>query len=115
MFVDHASAAIKMIALGNSEMITVTDWLITDKILSFNLGKTKFIIFSTNPVPPDSNALIVNSRKIENVKTIKFLGIHISESLWWKDHVKSVLQKIKMDTGAIMKIKAQLNQCLFTL
>ena len=49
---------------------------------------------------------------IEKVKTFKFLGITISETLSWKPHLDITAKKISKVTGVMNRIKHQVNSSI---
>ena len=81
--------------LINQNIKNVTDWLNCNK-LSLNIDKTNFVIFH----PPQKKVafkikVIVNSIEIEQVTSIRYLGIHIDGNLNWKEHFQYVSTKLK--------------------
>ena len=77
-------------ALINSELDQVSRWIKANK-LAINHDKTKYIIFSyrkcTNCFP-----ILFDNVEIEQVKTIRFLGLMVDENLNFKDHVDFLYQ-----------------------
>ena len=67
--------------LMQSEMELIDRWLVSNK-LSINIEKTKFMLFST----PNSNvggkhSLSIRNRQIDQVHSLKFLGVFIHNNL----------------------------------
>ena len=48
-------------------------------------------------------------QKIEQVSTLKFLGVHVDEHLSWTKHAKYLLGKLRCGIDAITKVKSYLN------
>ena len=65
--------------------------------------------FSNKTKHSSSIPLTVNKQCIERVTTVNFLGIQLRENLSWKCQTTSALQKIKLNMGAVIKVKQYLN------
>ena len=86
----------------NEELVILSDWFRAN-LLSLNVKKTSFIIFSnkknlTTDIFIDKSAL---SRQYET----KFLGVIITFNLNWKKHTELVASKISKNIGIISKIR----------
>ena len=82
--------------------------------LSINASKTKCMLFvfrSTKSKTPSSGQSI-SPRKldIEQVSTLKFLGVHMDEHLTWSLHAQHVLNKLRSGLAAVKRVKPFLNQ-----
>ena len=89
-----------------SEMELIDRWLVSNK-LSINIEKTKFMLFST----PNSNvggkhSLSIRSRQIDQVNSLKFLGVFIHNYLSWSLHMKCLISKLRSCYGVVCKIKS---------
>ena len=75
----------------NNELKLITNWLSLNK-LSLNAKKTKMMVFhhKQKNVCTKSLKLYINSKKIECVKELNFLGVMLDENLNWKSHVQKV-------------------------
>ena len=73
--------------------------------LHINLKKSKYIHFRSNRQHTISNTVYYDNFRLEQVPTIKFLGIIISETLVWNEHIKSVTRKLSNFTGSLYKIR----------
>ena len=73
--------------------------------LHINLKKSKYIHFRSNRQNIISNTVFYDNFRLEQVPTIKFLGIIISETLVWNEHIKSVTRKLSKITGSLYKIR----------
>ena len=73
--------------------------------LHINLKKSKYIHFRFNRQNIISNTVFYDNFRLEHVPTIKFLGIIISETLVWNEHIKSVTRKLSKITGLLYKIR----------
>ena len=75
--------------------------------LHINLKKSKYIHFRSNRQNTISNTVFYDTFRLEQVPTIKILGIIISETLVWNEHIKSVTvtRKLSKIAGSLYKIR----------
>ena len=73
--------------------------------LHINLKKSRYIHFRSNRQNTISNSVFYDNFRLEQVQTIKFLGIIISETLVWNEHIKSITRKLSKVTGSLYKIR----------
>lgn len=90
----------------NLELSKLSTWFKANK-LSLNLKKTKLIIFcpKNKQYPRTTIDIMIDNKKIEQVDSIKFLGVLIHENLNWKPHINLIALKISKSIGVINKIK----------
>ena len=95
----------------NNKLSRIDQWLIANK-LSVNTSKTKCMLFrSKHPNTQHTNLnLIIRNNKIEQVSSLKFLGVYIDEYLSWCLHMKYLLSKLRSCLGGTRRIKSFLNQ-----
>ena len=69
----------------------------TNNKLTLNESKTKYMIFAkkNKRVNTNQDIIKINGVAIEQVKSIKFLGLIINENLNWNEHKLHVKQKIQ--------------------
>ena len=117
MFADDTSVFIKeknihkLFKKGNNELSRIDQWLIANK-LSINTSKTKCMLFRSkhsNTQHINLN-LFIRNNKIEQVSSLKFLGVYIDEYLSWCPHMKYLLSKLCGCLGATRRIRSFLNQ-----
>ena len=73
--------------------------------LHTNLKKSKYMHFRSNRQITISKSVFYDNFRLEQVQTIQFLGIIISETLVWNEHIKSVTRKLSKITGSLYKIR----------
>lgn len=77
--------------------------------LHINLKKSKYILFKPPRTKKDDSSgdfkLNYDSVEIERVKSIKFLGVIINETLDWSLQVSSVKKKIAQVNGVLYKLR----------
>ena len=91
----------------NKELMLIYDWLLANK-LSLNIKKTKYMIFRYPQRPANSIpdlSLYINNHMLDRVDTFDFLGLTISETLSWKNHVDKISIKISKVIGILARCK----------
>ena len=85
--------------------------------LHINIKKSKFIHF----VSPKSNAKLgdeikikFNSKPLVQVSSIRFLGVVIDEKLTWKNHIRTVVNKVSITTGSLYSMRKVIPTSLTT-
>ena len=71
--------------------------------LSFNPVKCKFMVLSRKKVrttPPPLNLL---DSEIEQVDSIKYLGLTINDNLSWSDHISKICSKARRLIGMLFR------------
>ena len=103
MFADDSCLIFSADGLGelqvmiNRELNKVDQWMASNK-LTLNYSKTKFMLVHRKNKQPLLN-LYVRDHKIEQVKTIEYLGIKIDEKLNWSEQIKNVETKLSQACG----------------
>jgi hypothetical protein len=96
--------------LINNDLQNVYEWINANK-LSLNIDKTKYMIFKPrNKIITTENDIIINSKSINHVQSIKFLGIHLDTHLTWTIHINNIKNKIAKGLGIINKVKKLMNK-----
>ncbi|MCP4437760.1 MAG: reverse transcriptase family protein, partial [Aureispira sp.] len=90
------------------ELITIIKWLSANK-LSFNVGKTEFMIFDTLDQIDEIVIELNNSNlSIKECKVTKYLGLMVDNKLDFKDHIEYIKKKILKRIGAMYRSKGLL-------
>ena len=99
-------------ARANIEINKLFNWFCANR-LSLNANKTRYIVIK----PPSKNinlgghSIKINSTVLSRIgnnckdESIKFLGIHIDESLSWNKHIKSINSKIARALFSIKQVR----------
>ena len=90
---------------------------IDSNFLQINLKKSKYIIFRSSRGRIDRSSLYYDSLELEQVTSMKFLGIIISDILTWDEHIKLITRKLSKISGSLYKLhrclpKRLRNQCI---
>ena len=111
MFTDNATIwtshknTSTLFQLMQSEMELIDRWLVSNK-LSINIKKTKFMLFSTPNLNVGSkHSLSIRNRQIDQVNSLKFLGVFIHNNISWSLHMKYLILKRRSCYGVVCKIK----------
>ena len=76
--------------------------------MHINLKKSKFIHFKSFKAKPVIYPLFYDSFQLEQVTSIKFLGIYISDTLTWDSHINYLTRKLSKISGSLFKLR----QCI---
>lgn len=76
-----------------------------ENVLSLNLSKTNFMLFHTPHRTLDPyRELIVNSTRIEEAETFKYLGLIFDRHLKWTPHIKCLQRSLSSTCGLLWKV-----------
>jgi len=93
--------------LGNQLIIKIHNWMSANK-LSLNHDKTCYIIFNNSSSSPNTLQLCLNGIKLNEVATIKFLGVTVDQNLNWKNHIQDLHSLITKYCGIFYKIRSKI-------
>ena len=91
----------------NHEMSALSEWFKANR-LSLNIDKTSYILFcagNARSIPQHSFELFIESFKVKQVESCKFLGVYLDEKLTWKTHIEQITSKMSKAIGIISRIK----------
>jgi len=92
------------------DLTLIQDWLNANK-LSLSVVKTKTIVFCTKQKNKNPEIDVkLDDKIIKQVKSTKFLGMHVNQNLVWTEHIKHVQDKIATVSGIIYRSKHILPQ-----
>ena len=87
----------------NRDLISLHEWLLANKI-SLNKGKTEQIYFQKARSKVSSDLKIkMNGKMLVHSNKIKYLGIHIDETLMGNEHCEEVVKKLSTVNGILAK------------
>ena len=95
----------KIISYVNHDLALIIDWLRANKI-SVNTNKTKVLIYKpkTKKIYKNLNFRI-SGQKIEISDSIKYLGLHVQDTLEWDIHLNVIIKKLQRAIGLLSKIR----------
>jgi len=75
--------------------------------LSLSLEKTQYSIFHSTKkqIPETYNILNINNINIHRVKSVKYLGMMIDETLSWEEHITGLKQALRKQASSFKIIK----------
>ena len=81
----------------NADLHTVCDWL-RDNKLTLNIKKTKAMVIGSNRNLSNTSSVTVhvNGNTIENVEHFSYLGVTLSTTTTWNEHVTSLQKSISV-------------------
>ena len=83
-------------------------WLCVNKLM-INIDKTKFMVI-TRKLNSENIVLKINNKEIENVESIKYLGIQIDCKLNFNKHTEYTIKKISKQIGFVKRTCKYLNK-----
>ena len=90
----------------NDDLLKVAQWLHGNK-LTLNLTKMKSMIIGSNRklVGISSVSLSIFDTNINSVTSFKYLGVMLSSTFTWSDHVEYISSKVNKNLGLLRRIK----------
>ena len=89
----------------NNELEKLHEWLCLNR-LSLNISKTNFVIFhAINKPKPYVVTILINKHAIDEVDTVKYLGILIDYQLTFKNQLDELSKKISRAIGVLYKLR----------
>ena len=85
----------------------LSKWLVCNR-LTLNATKTEFMVIGSRErlsTLSDTLELSIDNVPIEQVSSVKSLGIYIDENLTWHFHIDKLCKKIASAIGAIKRVK----------
>ena len=73
--------------------------------LTLNTNKSQLIIFNTNS-RPDSQMIMFNGNAISPSNSVKYLGLHIDDSLKFKTHIEELKKSLCRITSIMYKVRS---------
>ena len=91
----------------NADLHTVCDWL-RDNKLTLNIKKTKVMVIGSNRKLSNTSSVTVhvNGNTIaENVEHFSYLGVTLSTTMTWNEHVTDLSSKVNKRLGLLKRIR----------
>ena len=97
----------------NAELQKISQWFRANK-LSLNVKKTNYTLFYKCSLKDKMSLklpeLKIGNNIIEKATSIKFLGVMIDKNISWRDHVKTVENKLSKNIGLLYQVKQFLDE-----
>jgi hypothetical protein len=87
----YGNTQYKAEAFANSDLARIEIWASENK-MKFNESKSKVTLITRKRIQDDINILL-NNRRLVQVKVIKYLGIHFDSKLTFHSHIDYISEK----------------------
>ena len=81
----------------NSDLQSISEWG-TRNLVKFNTSKTQLLIISLSDTP-SNYPIIFEDSEIPSLNSVNILGLQISSSLSWRDHIVKLLSQPQKNWG----------------
>ena len=92
----------------NFELRKLSLWLNANR-LALNISKTNFVIFAAKNKPLHNVTILINKKAIQQTDHVKYLGVLIDSRLTFKNHITAISLKVSRITGAMRRIRPNVN------
>ena len=93
----------------NQELHALAEWMESNR-LALSILKTNFVRFHSKRLEPyKSLNLKIDSVNIQEVYTVKYLGVTFDSNLTWKNHVNELCLKLSKTVGIFSKLRYYVN------
>ena len=90
----------------NTSLENIKNWLKAIK-LTLNIDKSQLLLFelshTTNKADPLN--IQINSQKLEQSESVRYLGVAIDNKLNWKSHIEYINHKVNIGIGIVKKLR----------
>ena len=91
----------------NSDLQSISEWG-TRNLVKFNTSKTQLLTISLSNTP-SNYPIIFEDSKILLLNSINLLGLQISSSLFWRDHIVQTAKSATRKWGVLFRCKQNFN------
>ena len=93
----------------NQELHAVAEWMKSNR-LALSILKTNFVLFHSRRLEPyKSLNLKTDGVNIQEVSTVKYLGVTFDSNLTWKNHVNELCSKLSKTVNIFSKLRYYVN------
>ena len=91
----------------NNELKVVSEWMASGR-LAPSIIKTKFILFRSKKLKSylSLHLTIINGTNMEQVSSVKCLGVTFDSNLNWKNHIDKLCVKLSKTVGIFTKLRS---------
>ena len=109
MFIVHVKNLNALELILNQELHAVAEWMKSNR-LALSILKTNFVLFHSKRLKPyKSLNLKIDGVNIQEVSTVKYLGVTFDSNLTWKNHVNELCLKLSKTEGVFSKLRYYVN------
>ena len=91
----------------NSDLQNISEWRIRN-LVKFNTSKTHLLTISLSNTP-SNYPIISDDSEIPPLNSINILGIQISSSFSWRDHIVQIAKSVSKKLGVLFRCKLYFN------
>ena len=90
----------------NTSLENIKNWLKAIK-LTLNIDKSQLLLFELSPTTNKADALNIqiNSQKLEQSESVRYLGVVIDNKLNWKSHIEYINHKVNIGIGIVKQLR----------
>ena len=81
----------------NSDLQSISEWG-TRNLVKFNTSKTQLLTISLSNTP-SNYPIIFEDNEIPSLNSLNILGLQISSSLSWRDHIVQIAKSVSKNWG----------------
>ena len=86
----------------NSDLQSISEWG-TRNLVKFNTSKTQLLTISLSNIP-SNYPIIFGDSEILPLNSISILGLQISSSLSWRDHIVQIAKSASKKNGGSLSV-----------
>ena len=110
----HYRVSLAMSSTINSDLQSISEWG-TRNLVKFNTSKTQLLTISLSNTP-SNYPIIFEDSEIPSLNSFNILGLQISSSLSWRDHIVQIAKSASKKLGVLFRCKQYFNSAqLFKL
>ena len=87
----------------NSDLQSISEWG-TRNLVKFNTSKTQLLTISLSNTP-SNYPIIFDDSEIPPLNSVNILGLQISSSLYWRDHIVQIAKSASKKLGVLFRCK----------
>ena len=103
----HSQSRLAMSSTINSDLQSISEWG-TRNLVEFNISKTQLLTISLSNTP-SNYPIIFDDSKIPPLNSINNLGLQISSSLSWRDHIVQIAKSTTKKLGVLFRCEQYSN------
>ena len=103
----HSQSRLAMSSTNNSNLQSIFEWG-THNLVNFNTSKTLLLTISLSNTP-SNYPIIFEDGEILPLNSISILGLQISSSLSWRDHIVQIAKSASKKLGVLFQFKQYFN------
>ena len=110
----RSQSRLAMSSTINSNLQSISEWG-TRNLVKFNTSKTQLLTISLSNTP-SNYPIIFEDSEIPSLNSVNILGLQISSSLSWRDHIVQIAKSASKKLGVLFRCKQYFNSAqLFKL